>query len=423
MPTETDDPFEDENGDADEATGQTTARGQLELFPKRAATGLATQPGDQITFAISLVSLRKAALVTTLARTVSNPRNASTVEILKRKIRISARRAPFTLHVLAPLQFASAGVSEGARSFDLPHAQLRGISPPHHRASLRSKVDISNEYWKVLWERARLTLTISPPTIDAAQSDLQDWRYIGQFDPLALNRALEIARIVSRKDRYRPYLAIIEVADGRLRAGREAGVIIVQDPALGQIGLRVAVNGAKALASVLTCLDPEKTHFYESNTHWMMSDTSIVFKIEKPDETLTFPIIEPMLDGHLLHCFKLHTNTLFDRLVKLYTVVRKRDESFLLIECDAEEKLHLRVQARAGTGDALVDLSPPQPQAQPTRWSIRVPFDLLLKLVSKVSTIKFLEFGILEGREHILAMRCDDKPFQAWAFLSAEAEN
>jgi hypothetical protein len=48
MPTETDDPFEDENGDADEATGQTTARGQLELFPKRAATGLATHQGIRL---------------------------------------------------------------------------------------------------------------------------------------------------------------------------------------------------------------------------------------------------------------------------------------------------------------------------------------------------------------------------------------
>lgn len=285
------------------------------------------------------------------------------------------------------------------------------------------KFNLAEARSKILLEGAELNLSTFPPTPGLTQGELLDWQDLGEFSPFALMHGLQLTGLVSRKDRDRPDLETIEIADWRLRGARPAGIIFTEDPGLAGIRLELNVAVAKALRSVLRCLTAHEAHFAEADGHYRISGHSavgpVICIIDKPEHSL--PAFDPLIERPLTYRAQIPTVHLLDRLNWVHSAIEDKDE---VVQIKYESpQLKFRADNRIGPSEKSLDVSTTDPAAVSSpSWSLNVQLGLLLNIVKGISSSQFVEVGVLE-EQRMLRLHWEDDPVRGWAFLASEAES
>ena len=402
-----------------------------------------TEP-EKLAFAIRRRALRKPQRATQLRRKKSKIDNTTTLDIQKKTL--SARRRGIESHASLPAGTAGVlplalqkemrsarrrGVESNASPptgtavalphklgsrWDLPLYTVSGLAAGRKDAILQCKLSAPDESMSILWGGTTITITTSPASIDTDRMALMGWDQFGEFDPRALVRALQLGLILTKKDKNRPHHSILQIADGRLRSGCQAGVIVVRDRGLGPLSARIPVADARVLLSVISELG-ESAKFFEAPNHWLFCDDLISCFVDKPQHS--FPNVDALLAKPLSNRMFVAKADLLSRLSKLLIVASRPASEILELSWGAFRQIHLKVQTVYGTEKSDLAVFPLTTEIELSECCFHLRLDLTKRLVKALPTGEMLELGLVG--QHTLAIRCGDDSIGATAFLSSRS--
>jgi hypothetical protein len=400
-----------------------------------------TEP-EKVAFAIRRRALRKPQRATQLRRKTNKMDNTTTLDFQKKNL--SARRRGIESHAALPTGTAgvlplalqkemlsakrrgiesNASLPTGAAGalqhkhgsrWDLPLYTVSGLAAGRKDAILQCKLSAPEESMSILWGGTTVTITTTPASIDTDQLALMGWDSIGEFDPRALMGALQLGLILTKKDKTRPHFSVLQIADGRLRSGCQAGVIIVRDRGLGSLSARIPVSDARVLLSVIAELG-ESAKFFEAPHHWLFCDDLISCFVDKPQHS--FPNVDALLAKPLSNQMLVAKADLLSRLSRLMIVASRPASEILELSWGASRQIHLKVQTVYGTEKSDLAIIPLTPEIELSERCFHLRLDLTKRLVKALPTGEMLELGLVG--QHTLAIRCGDDSIGATALLSS----
>lgn len=217
------------------------------------------------------------------------------VSIYENRLRLATFNQLAFMEAFIPLAKPAEGLGDSEEiSFVFDQGVLRKIARSFGDAVINFELIAERQLLKISSGTTELALgTYGQVEFVDYHSRLGKPTYLAKIDPAIYAKGIDYASKFSDRDEIQPQMSVLDLHDQSITGGSTTAMGNLKAAAFGDVSLRVKYEAIKLVAAVLPKFDKDNTHLFETESFYIIRDTTLYFGFEKSQHQ--FPNIAPIL--------------------------------------------------------------------------------------------------------------------------------